>query len=47
MAWRNVDETTQVYAMDEAVIFIAYNDLQIGGRFNAANLLLYLVCFNF
>jgi hypothetical protein len=25
MAWRNVDETTQVYAMDEVVIFIAYN----------------------
>ncbi len=25
MAWRNVNETTQVYAMDEVVIFIAYN----------------------
>lgn len=25
MAWRNVDEATQIYAMDEVVIFIAYN----------------------
>lgn len=30
MAWRNVDETTQVYAMDEAVIFIAYNVIGLG-----------------
>ncbi len=26
---------------------IAHNGLQIGGRFNAANVLLYAVCFNF
>ena len=30
-----------------AVVLMPNNGLQIGGRFNAANVLLYLVCFNF
>lgn len=44
MARRNVDETTQVYATDEVVIFIAYNGFRINARFYGV---LYAVIFRF